>query len=147
MLNFFTGSLSGDGVVNGLLGGAVDTFRIEYFGQWSMGDDAFHLDETVVYGDGRLRRRNWTIQTDRRGRLVGYDARRQGRIRARSLQDGVRMVFDHPLGAGPRTVTDLTTASDGSLRLRCRAAVLGLPFRRGAAVLRRQESMVLRPAA
>ncbi len=144
MQDVFAGSLAGDGVVKGLLGQAVDTFRIEYFGQWSMGDDAFHLDETVTYGDGRQRRRNWTIQIDKHGHLVGYDAQRQGRMRAERRQDGVRMVLDHPLGAGaelagPRTVMELTEASDGSLRLSCRAAVLGLPYRRSTAVLRRQE--------
>ena len=135
------GALSGDGVVTGLTGKAVQTFRVEYFGQWSIDHDALHLDETRIFADGRRERRNWAIQVDPHGKLVGYDTDRKARVRAELGDDHVRLVYDAPLGAGaeiaaPRTVVDLTQNADGSVSLEGRAKVLGLPFQRTRAVLR-----------
>ena len=142
MKQILIGGLSGDGVITGLTGKAVQTFRVEYFGQWSIDHDALHLDETRVFDDGREERRNWALQLDSHGKLVGYDADRRARVRAEVGDDHVRLVYDAPLGVGteiatPRTVVDLTENADGSIILEGSAKLLGLPFRRTRAVLRR----------
>jgi hypothetical protein len=142
MRQILLGALSGDGVVIGMTGRAVETVRLEYFGQWSMAHDALHLDETRIFADGRRERRNFAIQVDPRGNLVGYDADRRARVRAEVGEGHVRLVYDAPTGvgteiAGPRTVIDLRQNADGSVSLEGRAKVLGLPYRRTRAVLRR----------
>ena len=142
MKHILIGALAGDGVVTGLTGKEVQTVRLEYFGQWSMDHDALHLDETRIFADGRRERRNWAIQVDPRGELVGYDSDRRARVRAEVGDDHVRLVYDAPLGVGaeiaaPRTVVDLTQNPDGSVSLDSRAQVLGLPYRRTRAVLQR----------
>ena len=141
MKQIILGSLSGDGVVTGLTGKA-EAFSVEFFGQWSIANDALHLDETVTFGDGRQERRNWAIQLDERGRLVGYDTDRRTRVHAHVGADRVRLVYSAPLGggaeiAGPRTVIDLVQKEDGSVHMESRAAVLGLPYQRSHAVLHR----------
>jgi hypothetical protein len=143
MKQLLIGALSGDGVVTGLTGREMQTVRLEYFGQWSMAHDALHLDETRIFADGREERRNWAIQVDARGRLVGYDTGRRARVRAQVGDDHVRLVYDAPMGggteiAGPRTVITLRQNPDGSVSLDGRAKVLGLPYRRTRAVLQRQ---------
>ena len=137
----FLGGLAGDGVVTDITGKPVQTISVEYFSQWSIGADALHLDETVTYQDGRREQRNWAIQMDGRGRLVGYDNDHRTRLRAHVGHDKIRLVCDQPLGgaeiAGPRTVIDLTQNDDGSVRMEGRAAVLGLSYQRTRALLRR----------
>jgi hypothetical protein len=142
MKQILIGGLAGDGVVTGLTGKEVRTVRVQYFGQWSIAHDALHLDETRVFDDGREERRNWAIQVDARGKLVGYDIDRRERVRAQVGEGHVRLVYDAPLGggaeiAGPRTVIDLKQNPDGSVSLDSRAKVLGLPYRRTRAVLKR----------
>ncbi|QUD87022.1 DUF3833 family protein [Phenylobacterium montanum] len=142
MKQILIGALSGDGVVTDLAGREVQTVRLEYFGQWSMGHDALHLDELRIFADGRTERRNWAIQVDARGKLVGYDTDRRARVRAEVSENRVRLVYDAPMGggteiAGPRTVIDLRQNPDGSVSLEGRAKLLGLPYRRTRAVLQR----------
>ena len=142
MNDLFLGGLVGDAVVTGWTGRAVENFTVEYFGQWSIGADALHLDETRTYPDGRREQRNWALQMDRRGRLVGYDAERRARLRATMRRGRTRVIYDEPLGGGaeiaaPRTVIDFVVNDDGSVRLEGREALLGLPYQRTHAVLRR----------
>ncbi len=140
MTPMFLGGLAGDGVVTDITGKAVQSFSVEFFSQWSIGADALHLDETMIYERGRRERRSWAMQADGRGRMLGYDSGRRIRLRALAGRDKVRLVYDRPLGAGaeiagPRTVIDLMQSGDGSVRMEGRMALLGLPYQRTRAVL------------
>ena len=138
----FVGGLSGRGVVLGSRGRILRTFSAQYFGQWSSDADILHLDETVRYADGRSVRRNWAIAIDDSGRALGYEGDRRSRVRAHSVNDHVRMIYDRPLGGGaeiaaPRVVFDLFETPDRGVEMLGRVALLGLVLQRTQASLKR----------
>ena len=136
------GTLSGQGEVFGLSGRRKRGFDLAFFGEWTIGYDALHLDEVLVYDNGRQVRRHWAIQFDADGGLLGYDSHQAARMRGRALPDKIRVVFDRPLGlaqelAAPRVVIDVFEAPDGGLRLEGRLSLFGLVVQRTQASLRR----------
>ncbi len=140
--SYFVGHMAGEGRVLGLTGRVLRVFTLDFFGEWSIGHDALHLDETVVYADGRQVRRHWALQFDGQGGLSGYDSHQAARLRGRPGPGCARLVFDRPIGltpeiAAPRVVLDLTEVSQGALDVKGRTDLMGLPLQRTQAVLRR----------
>ncbi len=140
---YLVGVLVGQGEVRGLSGRLLRRFTLEFFGEWSIGGDALHFDETILYDDGREVRRHWAIQFDGDGRLLGYDSQQAARMRGRPLADRWRVVFDRPLALGqafvtPRFEIQAFETTDGGLRLEGRISLLGLVVRRTQAILSRR---------
>jgi len=138
----FVGRRLGEGVVLGLTGKTLGRFSIEFFGEWSIGHDALHLDEKVAYADGRSVERHWAVQFDSAGALVGYDSHQAARIRAQRRGSSVRVLFDRPNSfapriAAPRVVVDVAETPEGHLQLDGRTAVLGVALQQARATLRR----------
>lgn len=140
--SFFLGRLSGETEVLGLTGRRRRTFQLEFRGEWSIGEDALHLDQRVEHPDGRVATRYWAIQFDEQGDLLGYDSKRDGRIRGRVVGDKVRVIFDRPLStatefASNRLIMLYTQEHGGALMMDGRAMFFGLVVGRTRALLQR----------
>lgn len=138
----FVGVLTGQGQITGLTGRVLAAFSLEFYGEWSIGCDALHLDEVMVYADGHEVRRHWAAQFDADGGLLAFDSQQAARLRGRSLDDRARLVFDRSLAVGPevispRVVIEVFEDADGRVRLEGRTKLLGLTLRRSRAVLNR----------
>jgi len=138
----FIGGRSGQGRVTGLTGRRLPGFTVAFFGEWSIGGDALHLDETLVYEGGREIQRHWAVQFDADGGFVGYDSHQAARLRGRAMVGKARLIFDRPLGltaglGASRATIDLIEMPDDSLRLSGRRDILGLVTQRTEAMLRR----------
>lgn len=136
------GRLVGEGQIVGWSGRSLRTFSSEFFGEWSIGHDALHLDETLVYADGREFRRNWVIQFDAEGALLGHDSGQTARLRGRQTAEEIHIVFDPPLGLpaeiqGSRAALKLLEVSDGVFSVEGRVGLFGLALRRVQATLYR----------
>ncbi len=138
----FVGHLAGEGEVFGLTGRRVRAFKLDLRGEWSIGHDALHLDETATYLDGRELRRHWALQFDGAGGFIGYDSNQAARLRGKPMDDHVRLVFDRPLGltqeiSAPRVVLKLNATEAGVLHIDGRVDLFGLPLQRMRASLNR----------
>lgn len=98
--DFFTGRLSGFGVVTGLSGKVLRRFDVHTIGEWSEEHRALHLDETYTYVGGETLVRNWAIHTDEEGFVIGVDASQAARLRGRSRGRDFRLIFDRPRRPG-----------------------------------------------
>lgn len=138
----FDGRLRGEGLVASWSGRALRTFTVEFHGQRPVDADVMLLDEIVRYADGRLVRRNWTVEFDPNGRILGFDANRSSRLRAYPIGDAIRLIYDRPLGAGaeiaaPRVVMHLSRTEDGALRMEGGVRLCGLLLQRTEVLLQR----------
>ncbi|MDR3507476.1 MAG: DUF3833 family protein [Caulobacteraceae bacterium] len=139
---FFVGRLAGHARVTGLTGRLVRTFRVEFFGEWSIGEDALYLDQSAHFDNGKTVHRHWAVQFEG-DRLAGHDSKGEGRVQGRIVSNRVRLIFYRPIGvaaevAPNRLVLEFREDNDGYLIMDGRAVFLGLTVRRTLGRLSRE---------
>ena len=127
---FFTGRLSGFGVVTGLSGKVLRRFDVQLNGEWSEEHRALHLDETYTYLGGETLTRNWAIHTDEEGFVLGIDANQAARLRGRARGMDFRLIFDRPKRPGGplelSQVVDFFDVGQGQAVMKGRVTLFGL---------------------
>lgn len=131
---FLSARWEGAGCIRGPTGRVVRRFTTVLVGAWSEPHDAFHLDETVAYVDGRSAARHWGVSYDGLGRWTGADDV-GGRISLREHEDGrIVLRFDRSKAVrafSNRTLRLVLRPRGGDvLEGRGVTRVLGLPLAR-----------------